>query len=411
MTPTVPPNPHGTSYEPCASPVKVAVTRLSLTNFRSYPCVDMYLDPQGVLLTGGNGAGKTNILAALSLLTPGRGLFGSSGAQMAYWYGNGAWAVAATVIKDNTRINIGTGIEAPFVPDNANSPQPALAPKRAGKRIVKIDGKAARRMSALVAAAQFIWMTPSMDRIFTESASARRRFLDRLTVNILPEHADALMAYERAMRARNRLLVEGDYDATWLDSLEQEMASHGVVILKARRFVVEKLNNALNSPPLLMENKTELCTQEHATLADDSVLENEKEQELRKLLYDSRQRDAKAKRCLAQGPHRSDFMAVHCETKTLARDDSTGEQKFLLACILLATAHVMRHIFSRMPVLLLDDIATHLDARHCDFLGEAILNLDVQAWVSAVKDDDFPLFAAKAQRFHVTSGKIEAKAA
>jgi DNA replication and repair protein RecF len=361
---------------------RLAVTRLRLTNFRSYASGEIAVSGAPVVLAGPNGAGKTNVLDAISLLSPGRGL---RGAKLAEHTRKGPvaseetlWAVAATVARGETEYDIGTGLT-----------------QASASRQVRLNGVAASSSADLGDIVQLIWLTPAMDRLFIESAGGRRRFLDRLVLGFDAGHARAATRYETAMRERARLLKYGPRDPAWLDGLEKEMAEAGVQIAQARAITVEKLSRALTErgeagvfPAAALHLSDEL----HLSTADA----------LQDQLSASRMRDAEAGRTFV-GPHVTDLHVRHTAKRAEARDCSTGEQKALLISIILADARELARAREGLaPILLLDEIAAHLDATRRAALFEEIHDLAAQAWMTGT---DLSLFAqAKAEIFEVREG-------
>jgi DNA replication and repair protein RecF len=367
----------------------LAVTRLRLTNFRSYEVGELRLCGMPVVLAGPNGAGKTNILDAISLLSPGRGLRGARlsehtrrgpAAPFQSEDGMALWAVAATVARGRADYEIGTGL--------------TLSAQGGEKRHVRLNGAEAKSSADLGEIVQMIWLTPAMDRLFTDSAGGRRRFLDRLVLGFDAAHARAATRYETAMRERARLLKFGPRDPAWLDGLENEMAEAGVAIAVARAATVERLNRALAERRGAFPSATLALTGE---IFDDA-------EALRRGLAASRLRDAEAGRTLA-GPHLTDLAARHVEKRADAHDCSTGEQKALLIAILLADARELaRSREGLAPLLLLDEIAAHLDATRRAALFAEITALGAQAWMTGT---DLSLFEqAEAQVFAVEDGVL-----
>ena len=304
------------------------LTQLTLTNFRSY--AEAQLAPAGgfVVLTGENGAGKTNILEAVSLLTPGRGLRGAALGDMARTTGPGGFTVHARLGD----VEIGTGTLA-------------TAPER---RQVRVNGAAAS-VNSLGEWLSVLWLTPAMDRLFSGTAGDRRRFLDRLTLAIEPGHAHHAARYEAAMRARNKLLAEPDgADPSWLAALEAGMAEHGVHVAAARRRTVEALDAQLAAVP-----EDDFASAEIALVGWDGG-------DLLEQLRSSRGRDAAAGRATA-GPHRQDLNVLHRAKGMPAAHCSTGEQKALLLGLVLAHAKLVTERRGAPPMLLLDEVAAHLD--------------------------------------------------
>ena len=365
---------------------RLAVTRLRLTNFRSYASGEIAVSAAPVVLAGPNGAGKTNVLDAISLLSPGRGL---RGAMLAEHTRKGPaspdalWAVAATVARGETEHEIGTGLTS-----------------ASASRQVRLNGAPASSSADLGDIVQLIWLTPAMDRLFIESAGGRRRFLDRLVLGFDAGHARAATRYETAMRERARLLKYGPRDPAWLDGLENEMAEAGVLIAQARAQTVERLSRAL-------EERGEAGAFPAASLALTDELHLSSADDLRAQLGSSRMRDAEAGRTLA-GPHTTDLAVRHTGKRAEARDCSTGEQKALLISIILADARELARARAGLaPILLLDEIAAHLDVVRRAALFEEIHALSAQAWMTGT---DLSLFdGAKAQIFEVRDGVFDAQ--
>ncbi|HUE63935.1 MAG TPA: DNA replication/repair protein RecF [Rhizomicrobium sp.] len=364
---------------------RLAVTRLQLTNFRSYAMGELCVSGAPVVLAGPNGAGKTNVLEAISLLSPGRGL---RGAKLAEHTRKGPisgeetlWAVAATVARGGTEYEIGTGLT-----------------QMSASRQVRLNGVPAASSAELGDIVQLIWLTPAMDRLFIEAASGRRRFLDRLVLGFDASHARAATRYETAMRERARLLKFGPRDPAWLDGLENEMAEAGHLIAQARAITVVKLSRALaerGSPrgaAAFPAASLALTDELHFLSADD----------LRGQLAMSRMRDAEAGRTLV-GPHTTDLAVRHTAKRAEARDCSTGEQKALLISIMLADVRELARAREGLaPILLLDEIAAHLDGLRRAALFDEIHSLGAQAWMTGT---DLSLFeGARCQVFDVRDG-------
>jgi len=360
---------------------RLAVTRLKLTNFRSYGFGEIAVSGASVVLAGPNGAGKTNVLDAISLLSPGRGL---RGAKQAEHTRKGPvasqetlWAVAATVTRGQTEYDIGTGLT-----------------EASASRQVRLNGAAAQSSADLGDIVQLIWLTPAMDRLFIESAGGRRRFLDRLVLGFDAGHARAATRYETAMRERARLLKYGPRDPSWLDGLENEMVEAGIAIAQARATTVEKLSAAL------AEREGGAFPAASLTLSDELHLSSA--DALRALFAAGRMRDAEAGRTLS-GPHTTDLHVRHTAKRADARDCSTGEQKALLISIMLADARTLSRAREGLaPILLLDEIAAHLDSVRRAALFEEIHSLSAQAWMTGT---DLSLFnGANCEIFEVRDG-------
>ena len=350
-----------------------AVSRLALTDFRSY--ADALIEPASgfVLLYGDNGAGKTNLLEAVSLLSPGRGIRGAALSDMARRGGGGGFAAAARLGD----VEIGTGTE-PSAPE---------------RRQVRINGAPASANS-LAEWLSVLWLTPAMDRLFTGPAGDRRRFLDRLVLALDPAHARNAARYEAAMRSRNKLLAEPEgADPAWLDALEAQMAEHGAAIADARSRTVASLGE-----------RTGAAADDHfpgALLSLDGWSGGDLATELRH----SRTRDAAAGRTLI-GPHRQDLIVIHQPKGMPAAQSSTGEQKALLLGLVLAHADLVAEQRGQPPILLLDEVAAHLDPKRREALF-ARLEGQGQVWMTATEAALFDGIDA-ASRFHVSPGAISA---
>ena len=349
------------------------ITRLALTDFRNHSAALIEPGPGFVLLSGPNGAGKTNILEAVSLLTPGRGLRQVPISEMARSDGPGGFAVAARL--GETEIGTGTLATAP------------------DRRQVRINGAAAS-VNSLSEWLSVLWLTPAMDRLFVDSAGSRRRFLDRLVLALEPAHATHAARYEAAMRARNKLLAEPEgADPSWLAALETGMAEHGAAVGQARARTVEALTQAMAS-----QSSDDFP---RARLALDGWAGGDLAADLK----GSRGRDAAAGRALV-GPHRQDLAVTHLAKQQAAARGSTGEQKALLLGLVLAHADLVASRRGQAPVLLLDEVAAHLDPGRREALF-ARLGGRGQVWMTATEEALFASIPqAVASRFHVESGAI-----
>jgi DNA replication and repair protein RecF len=366
------------------------VSRLRLTGFRCYESAQLDLDARSVVLTGPNGAGKTNLLEAVSLLAPGRGLRGARLDEMdrrSAEDGQG-WAIAASVATPAGTVDIGTGRK-----DDA-----------ANRRIVRIDGKPARSQTSLADYVSAVWLTPQMDRLFTDGASGRRRFLDRLVFGFDAAHAGRVSGYEHTMRERARLLRDGG-DPIWLDTLESDMAERGVAIAAARRELTARLARVCAAPTgpfpgagLAVAGTVEAWLDEGPALTA--------EDRLKAALRESRPQDAAAGGA-AVGPHRSDLEVHHLAHGMPAALCSTGEQKALLIAIILANARLQTAERGRVPLLLLDEVAAHLDAERRRALFEEIDGLGAQAWYTGTDRAVFDPLGARAQHVAVRAGMLE----
>jgi DNA replication and repair protein RecF len=387
---------------PSAAPeaiCRLAVTRLRLTNFRSYAQAEIGASARPVVLVGSNGAGKTNVLDAISLLSPGRGLRGAKLSEHIRRGpsnpGEALWAVAATVARGDESFEIGTGL--------------MLGPNGGERRQVKLNGAPAQNSSDLGEIVQMAWLTPAMDRLFADGAGGRRKFLDRLTLGFEPAHARNAVRYETSLRERLRLLKFGPRDPRWLDALENEMAEAGLALALARAAAVRRLNamlaarreaSAFPAAQLALEGETDALVAETGESAAGAI---------RTRLAAARIRDAEAGRT-SFGPHQSDLAVRHTVKRADARECSTGEQKALLISIVLADAWEMARESDRpAPLLLLDEIAAHLDATRRAALFEEILNLRAQAWITGTDLTLFESLAPRADLFLVENGVLVRK--
>jgi DNA replication and repair protein RecF len=361
---------------------------LRLTDFRNYRTLALDLDPVPIVATGANGAGKTNLLEAVSFLAPGRGLRQSRLSEIDFQAVATGWAVAATVESANGPVEIGTGRVAPDE-----------------KRIVRIAGKPMRSQSALAEYVSAVWLTPQMDRLFVEGPAGRRRFLDRLAYGFDTAHAGRVSAYESAMRQRSKLLRDGAGDAVWLGVLESTMAERGVAIAAARREIAERLNRAC----ALAESPFP-----KASLQLDGALETwleslpalEVEERMRASLAEARRQEAENARAPV-GPHRSDLLVRHVDKDQAAELCSTGEQKALLISIVLADARLRAAERNAAPLLLLDEVAAHLDQRRREALFDEIDNLHAQVWLTGTDVSTFESLRDRAQFLHVQEGAAQ----
>lgn len=349
------------------------LSRLALVDFRSYADALVEPGPGLVILTGDNGAGKTNLLEAVSLLAPGRGLRGAPLSAMARQSGPGGFNVAAR-LADGVDIGTGAAVSAPE------------------RRVVRINGVASAA-NALAERLAILWLTPAMDRLFTESAGGRRRFLDRLVLALEPAHAHHAARYEAAMRARTRLLTsEAPADPDWLGALEVQMAEHGEAVAAARERTVCALADQVEREPDTRFARAGLALQ---------GWNPDEDWDLSRL----RGRDAAAGRATL-GPHRQDLRVTHIGKGQPAELCSTGEQKALLIGLILAHAALVAERVGRPPVLLLDEVAAHLDpGRRADLL-ERLATQGGQVWMTGTEPALFAAAPAGSTRFTVAEGHI-----
>lgn len=372
---------------------RLALTRLTLTDFRSYAGLRLDTGARLIAFTGANGAGKTNILEAISLLAPGRGLRSATLDELARQQGSGTWAIAAELATSSGEVALGTGWSGQGEGDGQG-------------RLVVIDGAVQKSSGALGHYVRVLWLTPAMDRLFAGPASDRRRFLDRLVAAFDPEHGSRVTVFEKVMRERNLLLEDARADTAWLASLEAHMAEAGVAIAAARLTAIEALRrhiatarqaSAFPWSELRLDGEIEtLVTAMPAVRAED---------EYRRLLADSRWQDRAAGRTLT-GPHRSDLAVIHGPKSMAAEVCSTGEQKALLIGLILAQARAVTETSGVPPLLLLDEVAAHLDAARRSALFDALADLRCQAWMTGTDVELFAALKRDAAIFAVQDGDV-----
>ena len=353
------------------------VASLIAADFRSHTALRLDLDARPVALHGPNGAGKTNILEAVSLLSPGRGLRRAPAREMCRRPGAESWRVEGVVRAPGAASEIEIRFDA-----------------ESGRQ-VRIGGKAASR-GALGRAARVLWLVPAMDRLWTEGAGGRRRFVDRAAMSFVPEHADAVLDYEKAMRERNRLLKRRDGDDRWHLALERRMAQAAAQIHRNRAAAAESLNRAqADGGGAFPSARIAVIPGEGGEHADEAAF--------RETLARGRPRDMAAGRTLA-GPHRADLDMVYAERGVAARDCSTGEQKALLLSLILANARALAAQIGAAPVLLLDEVAAHLDAARRAALYDEICALGAQAWMTGTGPELFADLGDRARLLEIGSG-------
>lgn len=375
-----------------AEPDPVAISRLKLSNFRNYASADIALEPGLVVLAGENGAGKTNLLEAISLLTPGRGLRRAAYSDMQGKAGTGGFAIHATVENPDGETEIGTGTSGG---EGEN-----------GRR-VRINGANATA-DELMERLRVAWLTPAMDALFTGPAGDRRRYLDRLVLAIDPAHGRRALDYEKAMRGRNRLLAEDSRDGRWFEAIEAQMAETGVAIAAARmellqlmRAMIEKLPEGGPFPKADIAIEGDVERQ----IADRPAVEIE--EGLIRQLAEDRGRDRAAGRTLA-GPHRSDLLVRHRPKDMAAEFCSTGEQKALLVGMTLAHARLTAEVAGMTPILLLDEIAAHLDEGRRAALFSILGESGGQTLMTVTDAALFSSIAEQAQFLTVANGSVRA---
>jgi DNA replication and repair protein RecF len=373
------------------------VRRLILKDFRSYPALDLSLSGRLVALCGENGAGKTNLIEALSLFAPGRGLRRAEFGECARDAGSGGFAISILIEDEGEPRQLGTGLEREEGED---------APSRKHR----IDRAPVVSARAFADHLRIVWLTPAMDGLFTGPASERRRFLDRLVLAIDPNHGARVAQLERALRGRNRLLEEGGRDAHWLDAIERETAELAIAVAAARAECVARLKAMIaqerddDSPfpwaDLALEGDVQRLVAEHPALAA--------EEKYRAILRDNRARDAAAGRTLI-GPHVGDLLVWHGPKAARAEQASTGEQKALLVGLVLAHARLVGAMSGMAPLALLDEVAAHFDPRRRMALFSALERIGGQVFLTGADPAAFWGLEGRAQMFEVTPGRVTAR--
>lgn len=367
------------------------VTRLIARDFRNHADLELTPAARFVALVGENGAGKTNLLEALSLFVPGRGLRRAEFAAMARNGGPGGFAVSLTLDREGAEHRLGTGLEPP-------------GPDGRASRLCRIDGATAPSPVAFSEFLRVVWLTPDLDGLFRGAAGDRRRFLDRLVLAVDAAHGARVSAMERALRSRNRLLEERPDDDRWLDAVEREVAELGVAVALARRETAERLDR------LIAETRDDSQPFPWAAIRLEGDLDDlvavwpaiEAEDRYRMALRNGRPRDRAAGRTLI-GPQSSDLVVRHGPKDVPAGTASTGEQKALLIGLVLAHARLVRAMSGIAPLILLDEVAAHLDPRRRAGLFEALEALPGQVWMTGADPDAFAQAGARTEVLRIGS--------
>jgi len=375
---------------------RLRLMRLALQDFRNHSAAALKLDGRHVCLYGANGAGKTNLIEAVSMLSPGRGLRGADLPEMIRRQPDGAgpngWALSADLRDGDVDRKLHLALE--------------LDEQGRSKRVAKLDGAAATQTD-LAELVRVIWLTPAMDRVFAGAAGERRKFFDRQVLAHAPAHGQAAAAYEKAMRQRNALLEQGRPDPSWLDAVERKMAEAGAAMARYRAEALARMQAAIDSRPEGAFPKASLdldgrFERRAAEGADPASIEDEQVQGLRA----GRMRDQAAGRTL-EGVHRTDLKVVHRAKSMPAEACSTGEQKALLIGLILANAQALfERDFAPNPLLLLDEAAAHLDSDRRAALYDELGALGGQAWLTGTDRNLFEAFGDRAQRFSVFDGQV-----
>ncbi len=372
---------------------RAVLRRLTLVDFRSYAHAILALDGRPVFLFGANGAGKTNLLEAVSYFAPGRGLRGAAiaevGRRLPGEAHGRAWAVSAVVETEDGELRLGTGVESG-----------EAATRRPMRRVVRLDGETVAP-GRLAEALRLVWLTPAQDRLFLDGGTERRRFLDRLVFAAEPAHAVQASAYERALRERMRLLTDGPADPVWLDALEARLAQAGTALALARARTVQALQAEIDA------RAKRPFPQGSLNLSGDwGVPDAGMEDRFRAVLARTRERDAAAGRALS-GPHRTDLIVIHRDKDRPAAECSTGEQKALILNLVLAqAARLARAESAKNPILLLDEVAAHLDPQRRAALFDEIVALGLQAFLTGTDRALFEDLKGRAQGVYVDASAL-----
>ena len=347
------------------------LTTLTLSHFRSHRAAHLTFDGRPVAIAGPNGAGKTNILEAVSLLSPGRGFRRATSDEIARKPESLGWKI---------RADLSTGHQLETWAEGQDA------------RAVRIDGKAATQ-TALGRLLRVLWLVPAMDRLWIEAAEGRRRFLDRMTFSFFPDHAEAVLTYDKAMRDRNRLLKDQVTDPHWYSALEGQMSGAAADITANRLKTLARLAEAQHDAETAFPNAALTLTHPEPEPAD-----------LATALSENRRRDMAAGRTLL-GPHRVDLTAIYAAKATPADQCSTGEQKALLISLILANARALRHDFGEAPILLLDEVAAHLDQNRRAAFYDEICALGAQAMMTGTEASLFDSLGRRGQSFSVAADR------
>ena len=376
----------------------VFVSSLTLTEFRSYRRTKIQTSGTRplVVLSGPNGAGKTNVLEALSYLAPGRGLRRAPLIEVTNQQASGPWAVAAALELDGETVKVGTGLEG-------------TSADAISRRLVRIDGEAATSTNVLGERWAVTWLTPQMDRLLSEAPSGRRRFLDRMVIGLYPDHSRQVGAYERVMRERNRLFADQGTgaDTAWLSALEARMAEHAVAVAVARLDFAGQLAGQLEVTDEGPFPRAELAIDGWLEgLIADGAVAVDAEAAYRDKLSGLRALDAARTRA-SEGVHKTDLVVTHSQKGMRGDLCSTGEQKALLIALVLANARLQAAQKGRAPLMLMDEVAAHLDAERRSALFEALGSLGSQCWLTGTDRSLFDGLEGRAEFFDVRDGQVQ----
>ncbi len=370
------------------------ISRLTLRDFRSYAALDLALDSRCVVFVGENGAGKTNLLEAFSLFSPGRGLRRAQLDAMARQGGPGGFVVAVELEEGEEKRRLGIGLDAD--------------PEQGAQRRLRIDGATAPSAQAFSDYVRLIWLIPAMDGLFTGPPRERRRFLDRLVLTLDPAHGARVNQFERALRGRNKLLEDGVWRQAWLDAIEHEAAALGAAIAAARAEAVARLSAivALSREEASPFAWPEMAIEGELEAALGALSALQAEDFYRETLAANRARDAAAGLALI-GPHAADFAVRHGPKNVAAAQCSTGEQKALLVSLVLANAQLVGEMSGMAPVVLLDELAAHFDPMRRRALFDRLLSLGSQVFVTGADPATFADLGGRASLYDVARGGVE----
>ena len=386
---------------------KSGVTRLTLSDFRNYTNLRIEADISPIVITGENGSGKTNILEAISFLTPGRGLRGSklsdikniASTNLSFSPSDNGWYVAAEILKNNEEHLIGTGIQKNFREDESEEQIRIF-----DRRIVKINQQKITQQTELGKYISAIWLTPQMDRLFLGGTQPRRSFLDRLVYAFDLEHAKRLANFEHLYRQWFQILKSGRADVNWLKATEETMSAYGVAIAAARREVIAKLNTFITHEPddifpdvrLELNGIIENQLNNMPAVKVEQFYADKLAQQRKNVLYSE----------YVDGINRTDFKVFYKKKDMPAELCSTGEQKALLISIILAQTKCQILDKGFAPILLLDEVTTHLDDKKRDALLKKIKELNLQAWITSTEEQNFSILKTSAQFIKVQNNNI-----
>jgi len=371
---------------------RLCVHSLTLTHFRNYPSLNLDSAGKSVILTGTNGAGKTNLLEAISLLMPGRGLRHAKLVQLQHQPATAqiGWGVSAEVETAQGMVSFGTGQQ----------------PTREDKRIMRIDGESLKKQAALSQHFAVLWQTPQMDGLFTQGSSERRHYYDRLCSVFLPDHSAHIAKYDYLRRERAKILSAGRVDEVWISSLERKMAETSLAIaatrlemLEALTYAIQELHKTFPKAQLALKGFAETALQEAKFPAIEI------EEKLMAALASSRNEDAQSGRA-SHGAHKTELEVIFEPKGVEAAYCSTGEQKALMLSLLLAQVQAMKHRQTRLPILLLDEVVAHLDPARRNALFETLSELNCQSWITGTDKELFDGFEG-AVSFNVEGGVVK----